>query len=165
MRKIAWLFVSCLVCLSLTSCTSDEGSDEAATAEPPAEAAEAPVSAPAVPIAGTWQITEWHVDQTDQMEMWRVGEVMVEFNDDGSIESQLTYDNGDERTSKGTWKRDGDKLEIHIKGGGEEEGDHPFERTREFTIDELSTAGFTVRSEIPAKDRPIVLTYKAKRMP
>jgi len=162
MKKIAVLVLSCLVSLSITSCTNDEGSDEAATEEQPAEVTQA---APEVALAGTWQITEWRADQIDQTEMWSVGEVMVEFNEDGSVESELTYSDGEVRTSKGTWERDGNKLVIHIKGGGEEEGDHPFERTREFTIDELGTAWLAVRAEIPAKDKPIVLTYRAKRMP
>ena len=56
-------------------------------------------------------------------------------------------------------------MEIHISGGGETEGDEPFERTREYTIDEMTEDAFTARGVIGPADRPIVLTYKAKRLP
>ncbi len=75
--------------------------------------------------------------------MWRIGDLTVEFRADGSIESQLVYRNGDERSSGGTWKRSEDNVEVHIKGGGETKGDEPFERTREFTIDELTPDAFS----------------------
>ena len=80
--------------------------------------------------------------------MWRIGNSTVEFRADGSIESQLVYSNGDEQISGDTWKRSEDNVEIHIKGGGETEGDEPFERTREFTIDELTPGALSVHAEI-----------------
>ena len=97
--------------------------------------------------------------------MWRIGNLTVEFRADGSIESQLVYSNGDERSSGGTWKRSENNVEIRIKGGGETEGDEPFERTREFTIDELTSGAFSVHGEIGTAEMPIVLTYKARRLP
>jgi len=51
------------------------------------------------------------------------------------------------------------------KGNSYREGDEPFERTREFTIDELTAGAFAVRAEIGPADKPIVLTYKAQRLP
>jgi hypothetical protein len=97
--------------------------------------------------------------------MWRIGDLTVEFRADGSIESQLVFSNGDERSSRGTWKRSEDNMEVTIKGGSEVEGDEPFERTREYTIDELTTDAFSVHGEIGPAEKPIVLTYKARRLP
>ena len=56
-------------------------------------------------------------------------------------------------------------LEIHVKGGGEKEGDEPFERTRGFTIEELTAGAFALRAEVGPAEKPIVLTYKAQRLP
>jgi hypothetical protein len=166
MRKIAWLLVCGFVCVTVGSCTKDEGSQETATQEEPVEVTKvAEEVAEEVALVGKWQITEWKADQVDQMEMWRVGNLTVEFRADGSIESQLVYSDGDERTSGGTWKRSGDTVEIIIKGGGETEGDEPFERTREFTVDELTPDAFSVHAEIGTAESPIVLTYKARRIP
>jgi hypothetical protein len=164
MKKFAWLLLCCLICFSVASCTQKEESEEPVTQEQVAEEVTEAV-AEEVPIVGKWQITEWKADQADQIEMWRVGTVTVEFRADGSVESQLVYSNGEERSSKGTWTRKDDKLEINIKGGGEEEGDEPFERTREFTIDELTVGAFSVRAEIGPAENPIVLSYKARRLP
>ena len=75
------------------------------------------------------------------------------------------FSNGDEQISGGTWKRNEDNVEINIKGGSETEGDEPFERTREFTIDELTPGAFSVHGEIGPAEKPIVLTYKARRLP
>ena len=57
------------------------------------------------------------------------------------------------------------KLDILVKGGGEKEGDEPFERTRGFTIDELTAGVFALRAVVGPADKPIVLTYKAQRLP
>ncbi len=165
MKKSAWILLCCFICISVGSCTKDEGSEETATQKESTEVAEATEAAEEVAIVGKWQITEWKADHVDQIEMWRIGDLMVEFRTDGSIESQLVYSNGDERFSRGTWKRSGDNVEIHIKGGGETEGDEPFERTREFTIDELTPGAFSVRAEVGPVEKPIVLTYKARRLP
>ena len=105
------------------------------------------------------------LDHVDQIAMWRIGDLTVDFRADGSIETQLVYTNGDERISGGTWQKSEDKVEIRIKGGGETEGDEPFERTREFTIDELTAGAFSVHAEIGPAEKPIVLTYKATRLP
>jgi len=167
MKKIAGLLLCCLVCFSAGSCTKKEDSaksEEAVTQEVVPEVAEVS-EVSEVAVVGKWEITEWHADHVDQIEMWRIGALSVEFREDGSIESQLVYDNGDERSSKGTWKRSGDQLEVTISGGGETEGDEPFERTREFVIDELTDGAFLVRAEIGSKEKPIVLLYKAKRLP
>lgn len=161
MRTFTWLFLAGLVCVTVTSCTKKESSDDATAqkqASEPAPAAAGPE------LAGRWEITGWQADEVDQFDMWRVGDVMVEFHPDGSIESKLVYDDGEERTSMGTWKRDGSHLEIAIQGGGEE-GDEPFERTREFSIDELTPSSLVVHAEIGGPGKPIVLTYKAKRLP
>ena len=146
MKKTAWLLLCIFICISVGSCTKKEGAEEVA-------------------IVGKWQVTEWKADHVDQIEMWRIGDLTVEFRADGSIESKLVYSDGDERASGGTWKRNKDKLEIHVKGGGDTEGDEPFERTREFTIDELTAGAFAVHAEIGPADKPIVLTYKAQRLP
>jgi len=146
----------------VASCTKNDGSDETATQKESAEVTEA---AEEVALAGTWEITEWKADHVDQIEMWRIGKLTVEFRADGSIESQLVYSNGEERSSKGTWKRSEDNVVIQIKGGGETEGDEPFERTREFAIDELTAGAFSVHAEIGPAEKPIVLTYKAQRLP
>jgi len=159
MKKIAWILLCCFTCILAGSCTKNDASDETATQEVSAEEV-----AEELAIAGRWEITEWKADDIDQIEMWRVGDLTVEFRADGSVESQLVYSDGDERTSKGTWKRSEDNLEILITGGGDTEGDEPFERTREFTIDELTPDAFSVRAEIGAGDNPIVLTYKARRL-
>lgn len=160
MKKIVWVLLCCFACVSIWSCTKDEGSEEMATEK---EAPAVTEEAPDVAFVGQWQITEWKADHVDQMEMWRIGDLKVEFRADGSIETKLVYSNGDERSSKGTWKRSGENVEVVIKGGGEE-GDEPFERTREFTIDELTDSVFAVRAEIGPADKPIVLTYKAQRV-
>ena len=169
MNKIACLLLFCLVCFSVGSCTQKDDSEEATTQSEEAVTqseevvAEEDVSEDAV--VGKWEITDWLADDVDQMAMWRIGTLTVEFGVDGSIETQLVYDDGDKRGTKGMWKRTGDQMEIHISGGGETEGDEPFERTREFTIDEMTEGAFTVRGEIGPTDKPIVLTYKAKRLP
>lgn len=167
MKKIAGLLLCCMVCFLAGSCEEKEEAEEIAAEEPMPEAEEAVQleQAPEVAVVGLWNITEWHADEIDQMEMWRVGAVTVEFRDDGSIESQLVYADGDKRSSNGTWKRSGDHLEVHITGGGEGEGDEPFERTREFTIVELTDTALLVRGEIATQDKPIVLTYKGTRAP
>jgi hypothetical protein len=110
-----------------------EDSEEAITQEEVSEDA----------VVGKWEIAEWRADHVDQIQMWRIGTLTVEFREDGSIETQLVYDNGDERGSEGTRKKSGDQLEVRITGGGETEGDEPFERTREFTIDELTASALT----------------------
>ena len=125
---------------------------------------EATEAAEEVAIVGTWQITEWKADHVDQIEMWRIGDLKVEFRTDGSIESKLVYTNGEERSSRGTWRRSGDDVEIRVVGGGETEGDEPFERTRMFAIDELTPSAFSVHAEIGTAQMPIVLTYKARRL-
>lgn len=169
MRKIACLLLCCLVCFSAGSCTQKEDSEEAAkeTEEVATETEEAVTQeeVPEYAIVGKWEITEWRAAKVDQIEMWRIGSLTVEFREDGSVETQLVYHDGDERGSKGTWKRTGDRLEIHIAGGGETEGDEPFERTREFAIDELTEGALSVRSEVGPTEKPIVLIYKAKRLP
>lgn len=157
MKQIAWLLSCCLVCVSLASCTQKEESEEAVTEEETTEATE-------VAIVGNWEITKWMADHVDQIEAWRIGSLTVEFRADGSIESQLVYSNGDERSSKGRWTRSGDELEVVISGGGETEDDEPFERTRDFTIDELTDGTFSVRGEIGPSEKPIVLTYEARRL-
>ena len=162
MKKTAWILLCCFICISVGSCTKDEGSEETATQKESTVVAE---TAEEVAIVGKWQVTEWKADHVDQIEMWRIGDLTVEIRADGSIESKLVYSDGDERTSGGTWKRSKDKLEIHVKGGGETEGDEPFERAREFTIDELTAGVFAVRAEIGPAEKPIVLTYKAQRIP
>jgi len=162
MKRIAWLLLCCFVCISAGSCTKDDSSDETATHEESIDVAKD--AAVDVAIVGQWEITEWKADHVDQIEMWRVSNLTVEFRADGSVESQLVHSDGDARSSKGTWKRSGKNLEIHIKGGDETEGDVPFERTREFTIDELSPEGFAVHAEIGPAEKPIVLTYKAQRL-
>jgi hypothetical protein len=164
MKKIACLFLCCLVCFSAGSCTKKEDSEKAVTQKEVSEVSEVP-EVSEVAVVGKWEITEWRADHVDQIEMWRIGALSVEFRADGSIESHLVYANGDERSSKGTWKRSGDQLEITISGGGETEGDEPFERTREFAIDELTEGAFLVRGEIGSTEKPIVLTYKARRLP
>ncbi len=156
MRTIVWLMLCGLICIFVGSCTKNEGAEETAAQKESTEAAA---------IVGKWQITEWKADHVDQIAMWRIGNLTVEFRADGSIETQLVYSNGDERISGGTWKRSEDKVEIRIKGGGETEGDEPFERTREFTIDELTPAALSVHGEIGPAEKPIVLTYKARRLP
>ena len=158
MKKTTWLLLCFFICISVGSCTKKEGAEETATQKESTEAAEE------VAIVGKWQITEWKADHVDQIEMWRIGNLTVEFRADGSIESQLVYSDGEERTSGGTWKRSENNVEIHIKGGGETEGDEPFERTREFTIDELTAGAFSVHAEIGPAEKPIVLTYKATRL-
>ena len=168
MKKIAWLLLCCFICISVGSCTKDEGSEETATQKESTEVTEVTEAAEAaeeVAIVGRWQITEWKADHVDQIEMWRIGNLTVEFRADGSIESQLVYSDGEERISRGTWKKSEDNLEIHIRGGSETEGDEPFERTREFTIDELTPGAFSVHAEIGPAEKPIVLTYKATRLP
>jgi hypothetical protein len=165
MKKIACFLLCCLVCLSAGSCTQKEDSEEAVTQEEVSEEAITQEEVSEDAVVGKWQITEWHADHVDQIQMWRIGTLTVEFREDGSIETQLVYENGDERGSKGTWKKSGDELEVTIKGGGEVEGDEPFERTREFAIDELTEGAFLVRAEIGPTEKPIVLTYKAKRLP
>ncbi|UCH84500.1 MAG: hypothetical protein JSW50_02065 [Candidatus Latescibacterota bacterium] len=162
MKAITWLLLCCLAFVFVGSCTKKESSDDTATQKESTEVTEA---SDEVAIVGKWRITEWKADHVDQFEMWRIGDLTVEFRGDGSIESQLVYSNGDERKSGGTWKRSADNVEIIIKGGGETEGDEPFERTREFIIDELSLDSFSVRGEIGPTDNPIVLTYKAQRLP
>ena len=162
MKKIAWLLLCCFTFISVESCTKNEGSEETATQKESTEVTEA---AEEVAIVGRWQITEWKADHVDQFEMWRIGNLTVEFRADGSIESQLVYSNGDERISRGTWKRSEDNVEIRIMGGGETEGDEPFERTRVFTIDELTPGALSVHAEIGTVEMPIVLTYKARRLP
>jgi hypothetical protein len=161
MNKIVWPLVFCLTCILLGSCTKDEGSEETATQK---ESTEVTAAAEEVAIVGKWQITEWKADQTDQIEMWRIGNLTVEFRADGSVESQLVYSDGEKRTSGGTWKRTKNNLEIIIKGGGDKEGDEPFERTRDFIIDELTAETFWVHAGIGTADKPIVLTYKAHRL-
>jgi hypothetical protein len=169
MKKIACFLLCCMICFSVGSCTQKDDSEEATTPSEEAVtqseevAAQEDVSEDAV--VGKWEITEWHADHVDQMAMWRIGNLTVEFGADGSIETQLVYDNGDKRGTKGVWKRSGDRMEIHISGGGETEGDEPFERTREFTVEEMTEDAFSVRGEIGPTDKPIVLTYKAKRLP
>lgn len=162
MKTIVWLLLCCFTCISVGSCTKNDSSEETVTQKEFTEVTEA---AEEIAIVGKWQITEWKADHVDQIEMWRIGDLTVEFRDDGSIESKLLFSNGDERTSGGTWKRNEDKLEIHIKGGDETEGDEPFERTRDFTIDELTLGALSVRGEIGPTEKPIVLTYKASRLP
>ena len=148
MNKLTCLLVCCLVCFSVASCTQKDDSEEAATqseevvTEAEEVVAEVDVSEDAA--VGIWEITEWLADDVDQMAMWRIGNLTVEFRVDGSLETQLVYDNGDKRGTKGMWKRSGDQMEIHISGGGETEGDEPFERTREFTIDEMTEDAFTI---------------------
>ncbi len=159
MKKTTWFLLCIFICISVGSCTKKEGAEETATQKKSTEATEE------VAIVGTWQVTEWKADHVDQIEMWRIGDLTVEFRADGSVESKLVYSNGDERTSGGTWKRSKDKLEILVKGGGEKEGDEPFERTRGFTIDELTAGVFALRAEVGPADKPIVLTYKAQRVP
>jgi hypothetical protein len=163
MKTIACFLLCCLVCVFLGSCTKKESSEETAAQKEAAEVAEE--AAEEIAIVGKWQITEWKADHVDQIEMWRIGNLTVEFRADGSIESKLVYSDGEERASGGTWKRSGDNMEIHIKGGGETEGDEPFERTREFTFDELTADAFAVHGKIGPEEKPIVLTYKAKRLP
>ena len=165
MKKVAWLFMCCFIVMSMGSCGKDEGTDETTTQKESAEVAPVTEAAEDVAFVGKWQITHWKADDVDQLEMWRVGNITVEFRTDGSIESQLVYSDGDERSSKGTWKKGEDEVEIVIKGGGETEGDEPFERTRVFQIDELTPAAFAVHAEIGSADNPIVLTYKARRLP
>jgi hypothetical protein len=158
MKKIAWLLLFCLICLSVGSCTKDEGSKETAAQKESTKVAEE------ISIVGRWQITEWMADHVNQIEMWRIGTLTVEFQADGSIESQLVYSNGDKRISGDTWTRSKDNLVINIKGGGETEGGEPFERTREFTIDELTASTLSVSAEIGPAEKPIVLAYKARRI-
>jgi hypothetical protein len=162
MKKIVWILLCCFIGISVGSCTKKESSEDTATQKESTEVTEAAVE---IDIVGRWQVKEWKADHVDQIEMWRVENLTVEFRADGSIESKLVHVEGDERISRGTWKRDGDDLEIVIKGGGETEGDEPFERTRDFTIDELTPDAFAVHAEIGTADMPIVLTYKAQRMP
>jgi hypothetical protein len=169
MNKIAWLVVICLVCLSATFCTKEEGSEETAAqqdtaARPESTTETAGETAGDDALVGTWEITEWKADDIDQKEMWRVGDLSVEFRADGSVETRLVYDDGDERTSTGTWEMRGNEMEIHITGSGEE-GDEPFERTRVFAVDELSDGVVAVHAEIESTGRPIVVTYKARRIP
>ena len=159
MKKTAWLLLCFFICISVGSCTKKEGAEETSTPKESTEAAEE------VAIVGKWQVTEWKADHVDQIEMWRIGDLTVEFRADGSMESKLVYSDGSERTSGGTWKRSKDKLEINVKGGGETEGDEPFERTREFTIGELTAGEFAVRAEIGPAGKPIVITYKGQRIP
>ena len=165
MKKIAWLLLCCFTFISVGSCTKNEGTDETATQKESTEVTEVTETAEEVTIVGRWPITEWMADHVDQIEMWRIGNLTVEFRGDGSIESQLVYGNGDERISGGTWKRSENNVEIVIKGGGETEGDEPFERTREFAIDELTPGAFSVHAEIGPAEMPILLTYKARRLP
>lgn len=176
MKKIAWLLLCCcLVCLLVGSCTKKEDTEEAVTQQEDTDVAvtkteDAEEVATTKPVSqdaliGKWEIIKWAADNVDQIEMWRIGSLTVEFRADGSVETQLVYSNGDERSSGGKWTRRGDKLEIHISGGGETEGDEPFERTREFTVDELTGAALSVRGEIGPAEKPIVLTYKARRLP
>ena len=115
MKKIAWLILCCLVFISVGACTKKESSEEAATQKKSTEVTEAVEE---VAFVGKWQIAEWKADDVDQMKMWRVGNVKVEFRADGSIETQLMYSNGEERISRGTWTRSGDNLEIHVKEPG-----------------------------------------------
>jgi hypothetical protein len=89
MKKIAGLLLCCLVYLSAGSCTQKEDSEEAVTEEEVSEDA----------VVGKWQITEWRADHVDQIQMWRIGTLKVEFREDGSIETQLVYNNGDERSA------------------------------------------------------------------
>lgn len=166
MKTVACLLLSCLVCVFLGSCTKKESNEETAAQKETTEVTEAVEEvAEEVAMIGSWQITEWKADHVDQIEMWRVGNLTVEFRADGSIESKLVYSDGEERTSGGTWERSGNTVQIHVKGGGETEGDEPFERTREYTIDELTPDVFSVHGTIGPVDKPIVLTYKATRLP
>jgi hypothetical protein len=166
MKKAIWLLVCCVACIALVSCSQDEGSGETSAQKETAEVTEAAEEvAEEVALAGKWEITAWYADEIDQMKMWQVESVTVAFHADGSIESQLVYSDGGKQTSKGTWTRDSNALEVVVKGGGEEEGDHPFERTREFTIDELNTAWLAIHASIGPADKPIIVSYKAKRMP
>jgi len=162
MKMIVSLLLCGFVCISIGACTEQEGSEETAAQEEPAKVTEA---AEEIAIVGKWEITEWKADEIDQMAMWRVGSVTVEFRADGSVESQLAYTEGDGRTSKGTWKRSQYMLEIQVKGGGGETGDEPFERTREFKIDELTDDALAVHAEIGPADKPLVVSYKARRVP
>jgi hypothetical protein len=50
-------------------------------------------------------------------------------------------------------------------GNSYREGDEPFERIREITIDELTAGAFAVGAEIGPAEKPIVLTYEAQRLP
>jgi len=165
MKKTVWLLVCCVAVLSLGACTEDKDAEESAAVKETPAVAETAEVAEEVALAGTWEITAWYADEIDQMKMWQVESVTVEFGADGSVESRLVYSDGDKQSSKGTWKRDSNMLEVVVKGGGEEEGDHPFERTREFTIDDLNTAWLAVHAKIGPADKPIVVSYKAKRMP
>ena len=108
MKKLTWLLLCCFACITVGSCTKDEGSEETATQKESMEASEV------AGIVGRWKITEWKADHVDQIEMWRIENLTVEFRADGSVESQLVYNNGDERTSGGTWKRSGDNVEINV---------------------------------------------------
>ena len=162
MKMIAWLILCCLIFISVGACTKKDSSEETATQKKSTEVTEAVEE---VALVGKWQIAEWKVDDVDQFKMWRVGNAKVEFLADGSVASLVMNTNGEERISRGTWKRSGDKLDILVKGGGETEGDEPFERSREFTIDELTEAAFTMRAKIGPAEKPIILTYKARRIP
>lgn len=159
MKKIAWLLLCCFTCISVGSCTKNEGSEDTATQKESTEVTGE------VAVTGRWQITDWKVDHIDQFEMWHVEKLTVEFRADGAIESQIVYSDGEERVTGGTWMRIEDNLEIHIKGGGETEGDEPFERTREFAIDELTPDALSIHAEVGPAEKPIVLTYKARRLP
>ena len=165
MKKIVWILLCCLVVIFMGSCSKDEGSEETATQTEPAEIEEVTEVVEEVALVGKWQITEWKADDVDQIEMWSIGNLTVEFRADGSVESHLVHSNGDERSSKGTWKRNADNIEIVIKGGSEKVGDEPFERTRDFTIEELTPGSFWVHAKIGPADKPIVLTYKAQSLP
>lgn len=158
MQKFTGLLLCCFIVLSAGACTKEEGSE--GTAEENAAMETTDVAS----VVGTWQITEWKADEIDQMEMWRIGNLTVQFRPDGSVESKLVYSNGDERTSGGTWKASDGGLEINVQGQGGVEGDEPFERTREFAIDELTTDVMAVHAEIETPDKPIVLTYRAQRV-
>jgi hypothetical protein len=170
MKKIAWLAVCCCLFVLAASCTKKEGSEQTASKESTEEMGSMDTTgtmeetAEEVALAGTWKITEWKADNVDQFEMWRIGDLTVELKEDGSVETHLVYSNGDERSSGGTWDRDGDKLDIHLQGGNETEGDEPFDRTREFMIDELTEGALAVHAEIGPAERPVVVSYKAERV-
>lgn len=164
MRKIAWLVACCCICILTGSCTKKEGSEQTASKESTEETGSMDeMGTEEVALAGNWKITEWKADYVDQFEMWRIGDLTVDLKEDGSVETHLVYSNGEERSSGGTWSRDGDKLVINVQGGNETEGDEPFERTREFMIDELSPETLVVHAEIGPAEKPIVLSYRAQR--
>ena len=164
MRTTVLLLICCFIGLGGGACAKKESSEETAAQKESTEATEIAKTPEAAAIVGTWRIKEWKADHVDQIEMWRIGDLTVQFRADGSIQSKLVYSNGDERVSGGTWKIKEDKIEIIISGGGETEGDEPFERTREFTIDQLTPEAFAVHAEVGPSEKPIRLTYLAHRV-